>query len=116
MTSVSYPLATETWNDAEYSAIQRVISSGNFTMGQEVSNFEKKFAEYHDRKHAVMVNSGSSANLLMVASLFFKKEKFPTKFKIFIWDKIFTPISIIIDFLLGYKIGKCILAVYKKTN
>ena len=75
MTIVSYPLATETWNDAEYSAIQRVISSGNFTMGHEVSNFEKNFAEFHDRKHAVMVNSGSSANLLMVASLFFKKNK-----------------------------------------
>ena len=80
MTGVSYPLATDTWNDAEYSAIQRVISSGNFTMGHEVSNFEKKFAEFHDRKHAVMVNSGSSANLLMVASLFFKKDR-PIFFK-----------------------------------
>ena len=56
MTSVSYPLATETWNDAEYSAIQRVISSGNFTMGREVSNFEKKFAEYGMADSSIQVH------------------------------------------------------------
>ena len=47
--------------------------------------------------------------------LFFKNEKLPSKFKIFIWDKIFTPISVIFDFLLGYRVGKCILAIYKKV-
>lgn len=46
--------------------------------------------------------------------LFFKKEKYPSKFKIFIWDKLFTPITIVSDFLFGYKFGKAILAVYKK--
>mgnify|MGYP001274588399 CR=1 FL=1 len=46
----------------------------------------------------------------------FKKEIFPSKFKIFIWDKIFTPMTILIDFALRYKFGKCILAVYKKLN
>ncbi|MBI78776.1 MAG: pyridoxamine 5-phosphate oxidase [Rhodospirillaceae bacterium] len=69
-----YPLATNTWDNDEHEAIKRVINSGNFTMGREVSNFEKIFSEYHKRKYAVMVNSGSSANLLMVASLFFKKD------------------------------------------
>ena len=69
-----YPLATNTWDNDEHEAIQRVINSGNFTMGREVSNFENDFSEYHKRKYAVMVNSGSSANLLMVASLFFKKD------------------------------------------
>ncbi|MEE2655649.1 MAG: DegT/DnrJ/EryC1/StrS family aminotransferase [Pseudomonadota bacterium] len=74
MKEFSYPLATATWDNAEYDAMQRVIKSGNFTMGQEVSNFEKRFSEFHDRKYSVMVNSGSSANLLMIASLFFKKD------------------------------------------
>lgn len=53
--------------------------------------------------------------LYKLNKLFFKNEKYPSKLKIFIWDKIFTPISAILDFLLGYKIGKCILAIYKKV-
>ena len=47
--------------------------------------------------------------------IFFKKEVFPSSLKIFIWDKFFTPLTIIIDFLTNYKFGKCILAVYKKN-
>jgi len=46
----------------------------------------------------------------------FKNEVFPSKFKIFIWDKIFTPITILVDFLFRYKFGKCILAIYKKSS
>ena len=53
--------------------------------------------------------------LYKLNNLIFKKEKFPTKLKIFIWDKFFTPLSIIIDFILMYKLGKCILAIYKKN-
>ena len=36
--------------------------------------FEHAFAEYHGSKYAIMVNSGSSANLISVASLFYLKE------------------------------------------
>jgi CDP-6-deoxy-D-xylo-4-hexulose-3-dehydrase len=64
-----YPLATTTWDQAEYAAIQRVVASGMFTMGPEVQAFEKHFAEYTGSAYCVMVNSGSSANLLMVAAL-----------------------------------------------
>lgn len=45
-----------------------------FTMGKEVQGFEKVFAEYIGSRYAVMSNSGSSANLLMVAALFFTKK------------------------------------------
>jgi CDP-6-deoxy-D-xylo-4-hexulose-3-dehydrase len=38
-------------------------------MGAITREFERRFAAHHNRKHAVMVNSGSSANLLMVAAL-----------------------------------------------
>lgn len=69
-----YPLATATWNQAELDAMQRVIASGMFTMGKEVQAFEKAFAQYIGSQYAVMSNSGSSANLLMVAALFFTKE------------------------------------------
>jgi len=71
--TVNYPLATTTWDDGEYAAMQRVIDGGRFTMGHYVAEFEAAFAQFHDRQFAVMVNSGSSANLLMVAALFYIK-------------------------------------------
>jgi CDP-6-deoxy-D-xylo-4-hexulose-3-dehydrase len=72
---VFYELATETWGPEEHAAIQRVLGSGRFTMGPEVAAFERAFAGYFGRKHAVMTNSGSSANLVAVASLFYKRDR-----------------------------------------
>jgi CDP-6-deoxy-D-xylo-4-hexulose-3-dehydrase len=71
--SYKYPLATATWDQAEYDALQSVITSGMFTMGPKVFEFERQFASYLGAKHCVMVNSGSSANLLIVAALFYSK-------------------------------------------
>ncbi|MBF0192693.1 MAG: DegT/DnrJ/EryC1/StrS family aminotransferase [Magnetococcales bacterium] len=73
-TTFKYPLATATWDQAEYDAIHRVIDSGMFSMGAQVQAFEKAFAEYVQMPYAVMVNSGSSANLLMIAALFYTQE------------------------------------------
>ena len=53
--------------------------------------------------------------LYFLNKIFFKEEVFPSNFKIFVWDKIFTPITILFDFLFRYKFGKCILAIYKKN-
>lgn len=72
MSNPEYPLATSTWDHAEFEAMQDVINSGKFTMGDKVLAYEKAFAEYHQSRFSVMVNSGSSANLLMVAALFFR--------------------------------------------
>ncbi|KIQ02736.1 pyridoxamine 5-phosphate oxidase [Agrobacterium tumefaciens] len=66
---MSYPLANSAWDHEEYEAIQSVIASGMFTMGQKVAEFEKAFAEYVGSRHCVMVNSGSSANLVMIAAM-----------------------------------------------
>lgn len=63
-----HPLVSSTWGEEERWAAIEVIQSGNYTMGAKVSAFEKRFAEYVGTKYAVMVNSGSSANLLMVAA------------------------------------------------
>lgn len=71
---MSYPLASTTWDKAEYAAIQKVVDSGMFTMGKHVAEFEKDFAAYVGSKYCVMVNSGSSANLAMVAALIYRKE------------------------------------------
>lgn len=70
-----YPLATPTWGEEEIGAIERVVRRGFFTMGDEVLGFEREYAEFVESKHAVMVNSGSSANLLAVASLFFVRDR-----------------------------------------
>jgi CDP-6-deoxy-D-xylo-4-hexulose-3-dehydrase len=61
-------LATSTWNEQEKQAILDVLSSGQHTMGEKVREFEEVFAKYIGTRYAVMVNSGSSANLLMVAA------------------------------------------------
>ena len=70
-----YDLAAPSWGDEELNAMKQVIDSGFFTMGENVKAFETAFAKYHGLNHAVMVNSGSSANLVAVASLFFRKER-----------------------------------------
>jgi CDP-6-deoxy-D-xylo-4-hexulose-3-dehydrase len=71
-TGPSYPLASDSWDDAEIAALHRVIASGHFSMGAEVAAFEQEFADHVGSPHAVMVNSGSSANLLMVAAAAFR--------------------------------------------
>lgn len=64
-----FPLATSSWDQAEQDALQRVIASGQFSMGPEVARFETAFAAWVGARFAVMVNSGSSANLAMVGAL-----------------------------------------------
>lgn len=71
---MNYPLASTTWDESEYQAMDRVIRSGNFTMGTEVSDFERRFSDFVGSRFAVMVNSGSSANLAMISALFFRKK------------------------------------------
>jgi CDP-6-deoxy-D-xylo-4-hexulose-3-dehydrase len=67
--SYRFPLATTTWGEEELAAMQRVIASGRFTMGESVQRFEADFAACMGTRYAVMVNSGSSANLLMTSAL-----------------------------------------------
>ena len=53
--------------------------------------------------------------LYFLNKIIFSKETFPSNLKIFLWDKIFTPITILVDFITNYKFGKCIVAIYKKN-
>ncbi len=64
--SATYPLASTTFGAEEIEAAKAVFDSNQFTMGERVSKFEREFAEWTGAKHALMVNSGSSSNLLMV--------------------------------------------------
>ena len=70
---MEYKLATSTWGKEEINAIQEVIDTDKFSMGPKVEEYEKQFASFFGSKYGVMCSSGSTANLLMVASLFFSK-------------------------------------------
>jgi CDP-4-dehydro-6-deoxyglucose reductase, E1 len=83
-----FPLSSNTWGSDEYEAIQNVIKSGIFTMGELVRKFEKNFAKYIGTSYCVMVNSGSSANLLMTAALFYTKNP---KIKLKRGDEVIVP-------------------------
>ncbi|KMP12507.1 pyridoxamine 5-phosphate oxidase [Candidatus Nitromaritima sp. SCGC AAA799-C22] len=69
-----YSLAESSWGEEEIEAMRRVIDGDRFTMGEQVKRFESAFAGKFGAKYAVMTGSGSSANLVGLASLFFKKE------------------------------------------
>ncbi|MGB6927307.1 DegT/DnrJ/EryC1/StrS family aminotransferase [Psychrobacter sp.] len=71
---VNYSLASSTWDEKELAAIQRVIDSDMYSMNTQVAQYEKDFASFFGSKYALMTSSGSTANLLMIAALFFKKD------------------------------------------
>jgi CDP-6-deoxy-D-xylo-4-hexulose-3-dehydrase len=72
---MGYELSSTSWGDEEIAALHRVIRSGRYTMGEEVRLFEGAFAAKFGMKHAVMMNSGSSANLVGVASLSYRSTR-----------------------------------------
>ena len=71
-------------NEEEIKAMQEVIKSGDFSMGKKVLEFEREFASYVKSKYSIMINSGSSANLLMISALmsnlYSKRLKMPDQF------------------------------------
>jgi len=68
-TPYKVPLNTSTVDAAEIAAAKAVLDSGHFTMGQQCRTFEENFAAFLGVPHAIMVNSGSSANLLAAFAL-----------------------------------------------
>jgi CDP-6-deoxy-D-xylo-4-hexulose-3-dehydrase len=88
----------------EFNAMQRVINSQDFTMGIEVKQFERDFADFFGSKFAVMSNSGSSANLLAMSAIRYS-QKFTDKRRTEVivpavsWSTTYYPIS-----QLGYKL------------
>jgi CDP-6-deoxy-D-xylo-4-hexulose-3-dehydrase len=73
---MNYPLAKTSWDKEELEAIQAVVKTGHYSMGPFVFKFEEQFAKFVGSKYCVMVNSGSSANLLAIAACFYTKNPF----------------------------------------
>lgn len=72
---MAYELASSSWGPEEIRAIQRVIDSDRYTMGDNVARFEAAFAAKFGKRYGIMVNSGSSANLVGVAALRYRRER-----------------------------------------
>ncbi len=64
-----FPTAFSAHGPEERAASARVLASDRLTMGPETEALEAELAAFHGRRHAVVVNSGSSANLVAVAAL-----------------------------------------------
>ena len=71
-----YPLIDNPFDANDLMSAISVLLKGKITMAQITKNFEKKFAKYVGSKYALMVNSGSSANLLAFFALINPKNKF----------------------------------------
>ena len=66
-TKIPLSVPSYSWEEA-YEAIESILTTW-VTMGEKVKKFEEMFAEYIGVKNAIMVNSGSSANLLALSVL-----------------------------------------------
>ena len=96
MAEFNYALASDSWDQEEELAIRRVLTSKRFTMGSEVRAFESLIESKFDVKHAVMVNSGSSANLVMLTAMQIRfGSNWPEKPEVIVpavsWSTTFTP-------------------------
>jgi len=69
MSKNNFPLGQDVHDADDITKMIGTLLSEKFTMGEQVEKFEKMFAEYMGVKYAVMVNSGSSANLLALSAL-----------------------------------------------
>jgi CDP-6-deoxy-D-xylo-4-hexulose-3-dehydrase len=66
---LDFPLVDSSYDNQEIISCIDTLLSGQLTMGKRVRQFETEFASYCGAPHAVMVNSGSSANLLALSAL-----------------------------------------------
>ena len=64
-----YPLLENAFSNDDISTAIKVVKSGRLTMSKKTVEFEKKFSNFIKSKYCLMVNSGSSANLLAFFAL-----------------------------------------------
>ena len=66
---MKYPLLSNAFSESDILEGQKILKSKQITMSSKTRIFEEKFAKYIGSKFALMVNSGSSANLLALSLL-----------------------------------------------
>ena len=70
-----YPLTSSVLEKDDVNSAIKVIKSKKITMGKETKNFENSFSKKITKSYSMMVNSGSSANLLIFQCLINPKVK-----------------------------------------
>jgi len=73
-TDRSVPLAGIVQGQEEIDAVNRVLQTGWHVSGKECIALQNELADFHNVKHCVVVNSGSSANLLALCALNLKEQ------------------------------------------
>lgn len=63
------PNKFEAYGDAEIMAVTKCLRQGWLAPGPQMAEFERKVAKYFGKQYGIMVNSGSSANLMGLAAL-----------------------------------------------
>ena len=66
---LKYPLVDSTYDNIEINKSIEVLKSGQLTMGPLVKKFENNFSKFVGASYSLMVNSGSSANLLAFSAI-----------------------------------------------
>ena len=66
---ITFPLVDSSYDNQEIISCIGTLLDGQLTMGNKVKRFEKKFSRYLNVDYSVMVNSGSSANLLVFSAI-----------------------------------------------
>jgi len=78
MSNIKWPLINNTIEDNQKSIMADfIMNSDRFTQGEKVKEFEKKWSKWQGAKHSVFVNSGSSANLILLDAI--KELYFPER-------------------------------------
>jgi perosamine synthetase len=66
---LNVPLSSPDITDREVEYVTQVLRSGQLSLGPRVAAFEEKFAAYAGVRHAIAVNSGTSALHLVIRAL-----------------------------------------------
>ena len=80
------------FDSEEYVAAIQTLLGGWLIFGEKSNEFEKKFPKELGKKHGILTNSGSSANLLMVSALLARDPAMKKEFGIEKGDKFITPV------------------------
>ena len=84
---IPFKLSEDTFDKKEVNAVKNILNNNEkLTYGRYVKKLEKKIALLNNRKYCVMTNSGSSANLIGVASIFYSQ-----KFDLKMGDEVIVP-------------------------
>ena len=69
MRNYFYPLVKNPYRRKDIDSAIKVLKTGKLTIGSVTDNFQKIFSEKLKTKNSLLVNSGSSANLLALQCL-----------------------------------------------